>query len=333
MESARLARGDARGAVPLIASVATMLGTGGSYPLALTAVFAGLEAMRGLVPRLRRPRAALRSTGLLVTAALFTVGVLAVRLWPVMETLGSAPRVMGGRPGHALPGVLQMLFTPAVSATGTQAIFQVGPVVALFALLAVLRWRRALAPLLVFGFAVWCATGYASESSYAWLRRLPVFDGLRYPERYLFLGRGLPLRSGGDRHLDAPRPLASSRREACDTSAWSAWSRCSGWGYGVYSFEVLSRRSELGPMPTRVEQAFAQARGNRWIAGYYRVPQPRLDRVRRGVSGLDEPGAPRRSPSGGVPGGRFGGHGASRALVARIASGSRSSSRVLRLSA
>ncbi len=266
--TARLARGDARGAVPLIASVATMLGTGGSYPLALTAVFAGLEAVRGLVPRLRRPRAALRSTGLLVAAALFTVGILAVRLWPVMETLGSAPRVMGGRPGHGLPGLLQMLFTPAVSATGMQAIFQVGPVVALFALLAVLRWRKGLAPLLLFGFAVWCATGYTGESPYTWLRRLPVFEGLRYPERYLFLG-AVYLSEAAAIGISTLLALSRRRAEKRVTPLVVCVVAVLGWGYGVYSFEVLTRRSELGPMPTRVEQAFAQARGNRWIAGYY----------------------------------------------------------------
>ena len=263
--TARLARGDARGAVPLIASVATMLGTGGSYPLALTAVFAGLEAVRGLIPRLRRPGAALRSTGLLVAAALFAVGVLAVRLWPVMETLGAAPRVMAGRPGHGLPEILMMLFTPAPGARGTQAIFQVGPVVALFAALALLRWRKGLAPLLLFGFAVWCATGYAGESPYTWLRHLPVFETLRYPERFLFPGTVYLVEAAA---IGLSTLLALSAKKRLTPFVVCALALV-GWGYAVYSFEVLSRRSELGPMPVRVEQDFAQARGNRWIAGHF----------------------------------------------------------------
>ena len=268
--TARLARGGVRGAVPLIASVAAMLGMGGSYPLALTVVFAGLEAVRGLLPLLlKRPRAALRATGMLVGAGLLTVGVLAVRLWPVMETLGAAPRIMAGQPGHGIPEILQMLFVPSPGASGSQAIFQVGPVVALFAALALLRWRKGLAPLLLFGFAVWCATGYLGASPYTWLRHLPVFESLRYPERFLYPGTvylaeaaaiGLSavfVRVRKKRLTPLPVPLV-----ACVLAAV-------GWGYGVYSFEVLSRRSELGPMPQRVEQDFAQARGNRWIGGHY----------------------------------------------------------------
>jgi hypothetical protein len=268
--TARLGRGEVGGAVPLVLGAGTMLGLGGSYPLALAAVFCALEAARSLWERRSLPGAA-HGAGLLAAAGLLVVGALAVRLGPVWETLEAAPRIMAGRPGHGPGQLAQMLFLPARGASGTQAIFTVVPLAALLGVVGLLRWRRALPPLLIFAFAFWCATGHQGQSPYVWLKALPLFDGLRYPERFLFPG-AVYLVEASSVGLSTLWVLARRRRWRpgwLRPAAVGAAALCLvGWAYGVHNFEVLSRRSTLTAMPPQVDQPFAQARGNRWIAGH-----------------------------------------------------------------
>jgi hypothetical protein len=252
------------GLVLLAGTFAAMLGYGGTYPVPMTALFVALEGVSGLLAPRTWPQR-LRVAGWLAAAALFTLGTCAFRLWPLLETAHSAPRIMAGQPANTPASLATMLLG---SARRWEGAFYLAPPVLLLAA-ASLFSRRARGPGLAAGLCAWFATGYYFRFSlFEALRALPFFDALRYPERFTFflafflavLGAaglgGLWLRA---------------RRSAL--AAWGAVGLCGaalgGTVMARQGFEAIARRTSIVPAPARVEQPFAQARGNRWAQGYF----------------------------------------------------------------
>lgn len=250
-------------------SFALMFGFGGTYPVPLTALFVGLEALLLLGARRLRGRR-LRAALWLAAGALFTAGLCAFRLWPVLDTLHAASRVMGGRPGHGLPQVLGMLGhfpLPPDRAGPSLGITYFAPIALVFAAFGLWR-RRPFIPLVGLIAAGWLALGYAATPSlFALLRTLPVFSTFRYPERMLVpagLFLAVLVASGVGVVLRMTRGLRLGSQALVGTIVLGLL----GIALQEAAFLTLLRRAEIGPLPTRVTQPFAQARGNRWVQGH-----------------------------------------------------------------
>jgi hypothetical protein len=266
------ARGRVGGVALVAGGFALLLGFGGTYPVPLGALLVTLEAARELLsPRARGRRLAM--LGALGATALLTLGAGVFRLWPLLETLSSAPRVMAGAPGRQLVELARMVLVlpdrPGQEGAGIAGIFYVGvPVLVLAAVAGWGRWR-AVFPAVVAGLALWLAAGYAAKPSlFAGLRQLPIFETLRYPERFLF-PFGLYLAELAALGLGVA--LTWARRAS--PWRWGAVGACAlavlGWVLQVHGYEVLSRRAVVVPMPPEEAQPFAQARGNRWAQGHF----------------------------------------------------------------
>lgn len=266
-------RGRWRGVVLVASGFALMMAFGGTYPIPLCGLFVALEGVRSLLsPRIRSNRPALlRAVGLLAVAAVLSVTASVFRLWPILEMMASAPRIMAGRPENALAEVLRMALWPAPAPGGDGGrvgIFFIGPVVVLLAALGVLS-RRAWVPALLVVLSAWLATGYwMPVSPFVALRALPIFETLRYPERFLLLG-GLFVAEVAAIGLAAL--LVRARRQ--QRARWLALGACAlaviGWGWSVWNFEVISRRASMVAAPVELDQPFAQARGNRWAQSHF----------------------------------------------------------------
>jgi len=259
--------GSRRGVVLLGLSVAWIVGFGGTYAAPITAVGAGFELVDALVRRARRPRRALRVLGMAGVAVLFAVEASLVRLWPIVEMLSAAPRVLGGADGHSVGAVWAMLFGlgPAWLRGGD---YLVGLALVPVFLLGCMR-KRSL-PLVFAGLLwLWLAHGYdAKPALYAALRLVPPFTMLRAPERFLALFAVVfaTVAALGLRRLEA-----AARR--APRLLW-AWLAC----VALTSFDVAwlvrndavqaGYRTMVDTPPVAVRD-FHQARGNRWLALYY----------------------------------------------------------------
>ncbi len=266
------ARGRVSGAAVVAAVFAFLLGFAGTYPVPMGALLVALEAGRSLYEQKGAPRkrAALWALG---ATALFTLGVCAFRLWPMVETMRSAPRVMAGTPGNSLETLGRMLFLlPASSGYSNPGNFFLVPAALALVPAAVLAWRRALYPGVLALLCLWMAAGYsATPSLFAGLRLLPVFGTLRYPERFLvYVGLFLAELVA----LGLAVLLARGWRVKLSPRwRWAALAACAvvgvSWGVQVRGFVTLTRWGRTVPVPEDVEQPFSQARGNRWAQGYF----------------------------------------------------------------
>lgn len=270
----RAAEGKVSGAALVAGVFAFLLGFGGTYPVPMGALFVALEAGRTLF-ELRgtaRRRQALWALG---ATALFTLAACAYRLWPLVETMRSAPRIMAGTPGQSLLTLGRMMLQlPARSGHSNPGNFFLVPVaLALVPVAVVLGRHRARYPAVMAALCVWMAAGYAAKPSlFAGLRLLPIFGTLRYPERFL-VPAGLFIAELAALGLAAL--LVRSWRSR--GWGWAAALACvlvvAGWGVQVQSFANLTRWASMvaepPPTPPETEQPFAQARGNRWAQGYF----------------------------------------------------------------
>lgn len=248
----------------LAGAFALMLGFGGTYPVPMTAVFVSLEAVGGLwAQRTWRHRAEL--AGWLGAAALFILGTSAFRLWPVIDTLQSALRVMAGQPGHPPVNVATQLL---LSATQGGGIFYLAPPILLLVAASFFS-RRALLPWVAAFLSAWLSTGYYFRLSlFEGLRALPLFSTLRYPERFIVYLAFFLAVLGAIGFGVVWRRVRRSR-----LAAWGAVVMCGaalvGTGMAVRSFDVATQPVSILAEPERVDQPFAQARGNRWSHGYF----------------------------------------------------------------
>ncbi|QDE94803.1 YfhO family protein [Myxococcus xanthus] len=276
----RAAEGHLRGAAVVAGTFAVLLGFGGTYPVPMGALFVALEAGRTLYGLRGTPRrkSALWALG---ATAVFTLGACAFRLWPLVETMRSAPRIMAGTPGNSAEELARMLLQmPASSGYSDPGNFFLAPAVLALIPLAAWAWRRALYPAVLAALCVWMAAGYSAVPSlFGALRLLPVFGTLRYPERFL-VPAGLFLAELVA--LGLAVLLVRVWRVPATRTATSWWPTAAvvacvviavGWGFQVRAFDRLSRWSQMvpapGPVPEEAERPFAQARGNRWAQGYF----------------------------------------------------------------
>jgi hypothetical protein len=272
----RAAQGRLSGVALVAGCFAFLLGFGGTYPVPMGALFVALEAGRTLytLGGAARRRRALWALG---ATALFTLGACAFRLWPLVETMRSAPRVMAGTPGNSLETLARMLLQlPARSGHSDPGNFFVVPVaLALVPVAVALGRRRALYPTVMAALCVWMAAGYTAKPSlFAGLRTLPIYETFRYPERFL-LPAGLFIAELAALGLAALLVRAWRGRTpwAMRAAALACGVVVAGWGVQVHAFTTLTRWAPLvaepPPTPPEAEQPFAQARGNRWAQGYF----------------------------------------------------------------
>jgi hypothetical protein len=256
-------RGRAAGLLLTVGCFATMIGFGGTYAVPLTGLFALVEVGRGLY-RLNtfdmKKRAFLR----LAAAGLLTVAACVFRLWPIMETMHSSPRVMAGAPANTLAHLYELLLT-LPSRGGGQ--FFMGPAVVLLACAACMS-KRALFPAVIVVLCGWLAIGYSEPSLFAVLRAVPIFNLLRYPERLLLPG-SLYLAELGALGFNLLL-LRAERNRAFRVIALACvpLAIASALLQG-YETNLEARKVSLVPQIARVEQPFALARGNRLSQGYF----------------------------------------------------------------
>jgi hypothetical protein len=253
------------------AALAWIVGMGGTYAAPIAGLLCAYEVFAEAF-RLRKDRPALRRlaamAGLVAFAGLF---LAAVRLWPVLETLRMAPRIIGGSPGNHGLRLLRQMTMPLVSGAGggnfgPDGAFYVGAVLAIPVGIGVLTRRGR--PMLIAGFlALWLAAGYASVPSlFDWLRSLPLYSTLRYPERFLipFALYASVLAAIGFSVLEARRTKGMAIAHAV-----FALLVIGNVGMLVRNHWFAANARQLAPPPARIDQEFHQARGTRWAAAVY----------------------------------------------------------------
>lgn len=255
-------RGQRIGLLVIVAAFSVMIGFGGTYAVPMSGLFALAEAGRGLF-QLKTVEARKDALLRLVAAGLLTLGACMFRLWPILETMRVSPRVMGGAPRNSLTALGDLLFT--FPPEGGQ--FFIGPAALGLALAACLS-RRAIFPAVVVVVCGWLALGYTDPSLFSLLREIPIFNLLRYPERFLIPG-SLFLGELGALGFNAL--LLRARRNAAFRYIAVAFMAVGLGGalLQAYEFDSVVRKTSLVPQIEPLEQPFAQARGNRWSQGYF----------------------------------------------------------------
>jgi hypothetical protein len=243
---------------------ATMLGFAGFFAVPLVAVAATIEAVRGLAeaPRDRQARA----FAMLFATAVFMVMVAWVRVWPVAETLASAPRIMAGAPGNSprtivasLVGLLQV----KEANTQIDGSFYVGP--AFLGIVALgLQYRRAAVVLPIAFLCLWLAAGYSAHvSAFAMLRRVPGLTAIRYPERFTWLAIFFGSELAAYAVMRVPRATmgkawrAAALLTLAGGIAWTCTTQ-------ILAFHRVAGARTLGVVEENVFGEFHNARGNRW---------------------------------------------------------------------
>ncbi|MDB5221180.1 MAG: hypothetical protein JWO86_9107 [Myxococcaceae bacterium] len=245
---------------------AWMLGFAGFFAAPLVAVAAVLESVRTLAEQPRGAR--WRSFAMLLATASFMAMVACVRLWPVAETLLSAPRVMAGTPGHAPRALLSALVgVLAIKDGNTEMVgsFYVGA--AFLALVALgSHHRSALGGLVIAMICGWLASGYATRiSAFGLLREVPTFAAIRYPERFLWLG--ILFASGSVVGALSRVPfIGETRRWRVGTAIVLVGAVLFTIGSEIAAFHRVATNRTLGTVTTDRIAEFHQARGNRWLA-------------------------------------------------------------------
>ncbi|HTJ81962.1 MAG TPA: hypothetical protein VL400_09555, partial [Polyangiaceae bacterium] len=278
----RAMRGNATGLAVSSGGLALMVGFGGTYPAPMTALFCAFEVGEALWARRRdRPRVA-RAASLALLVGVLALGLAAVRLWPVIQTLTMAPRIIGGAP-TLLPqriaaGLLGRIKPDEAGDFPLSGNYLVG-IFAVVAFVAGLVRRRTMAITTAAFLALWLSSGYGAKLSlFALLKGLPVYSTLRYPERFLVL---FALAASAICALGITR-LQSLARVRGDTPRLMRIRLAGGF---VLTVAVTLLLANIGPLvsnqhaalkgrpmdapPRTIDQDFHQARGTRWALAYY----------------------------------------------------------------
>jgi hypothetical protein len=269
----RALRRDARGAVLAAAGIAWCTGLGGTYAVPMVALWCGLELVEALLRSgwARNSAGATSAVVMAIATASLGAGLAAVRLWPVIETLRDAPRVVGGSPGSEIRLLLRMLFL-GTEPDGPSGQFFVGALAVPAALFALLRRRSV--PLAAYGALwVWLAAGYAvTPSLFAAAHALPVYGALRYPERYLILF-GFVVSILAARGITMARAFAraSPRHRLLWRVVHAALLVAVALDVGPLTYQHFATAAtrDLGAQPPSIDGPFRQARGNRFALAYY----------------------------------------------------------------
>lgn len=254
-----VARGELRGAVTVALSLTAMVGLGGTYAVPFTALAAVVEL--GVLSVRRR---AFAWRAVLATAVL-APALAAYRAWPVAETMLRSPRAVSGLGGTDVPQLGPQLFGYWPPLGGAASWYLVGAAAMPAVVLGL--WRRTVWPWVGAGL-VWLWLAFGSNvrpSASLWLRALPLYSMLRWPERFLvLLAVVLAVLAG----WGVVRALALARRR----SRWWAVvpaALLANVVMLVANFSQAAHGRSLVAPPLVVEQPFHQARGNRWTVADY----------------------------------------------------------------
>ena len=268
----RALRFDARGVSLAAGGVAWCIGFGGTYAVPLAAVWCALEGAEALsfAATWRDGRRALGIAGMMAVVASLSAGLAALRLWPVVETMLDAPRIVGGTPGFGGVDLTKMLFR-VMSPKTEDGTYFIGLLALPAVTLAFGRWRSAWLGAYA-GLFLWLAPGYAMKGSlYPALARLPVFGTLRYPERYLIL---FALAASALAALGVTYAAATARKESRARGPSIALTALTlaliaGVGPMIWQFHHAAATRELAPPAVEMDRPFHQSRGTRWALAYY----------------------------------------------------------------
>jgi len=262
-------------------AAAWCVGFGGTYAAPIAALWCAFEVAEFVVTRARRDRLGLVSgIGVAAAGAALAMALAAVRLWPIMQTLADAPRMIGGTPGNTWPVLVRMFFFPMRPETDNGE-FYLGFWVVPAALLGLSR-RRSIGLSVAVVLCAWLAAGYEVRPSlFAALRELPFYTTLRYPERFLIplglaaatlAGRGISL---AETYARTPH-ARGGRRRFVTLAAFTVASLAIVIDVGplVAQHALHARERWLSPPPVAGEASpFHQARGSRWALEYYEPMQ------------------------------------------------------------
>ncbi len=270
----RGALGGARSGVVLAAcSMAFIVGFGGTYAAPMAALLAAFEVALFLLRERRRRRALATGAAMATACALLGLAMSAFRLLPIAHALAMAPRVIGGAPGNRWLSMLHTTMLPINGGAGgdfnDHGTYYIGAA-ALFAAGVGLTVRRA-RPMLVGGvLATWLAAGYAVRPSlFAMLKALPVYEALRYPERFLYV---LALFVAVAAAFGVGLLHVRARRERAGGPVLFVMILLLAANAGVmaYGFEHVAIVRSADPRPAEAPpRPFHQARGNRWVLMQY----------------------------------------------------------------
>jgi hypothetical protein len=118
---------------------------------------------------------------------------------------------------------------------------------------------------------VWLAMGYSAQPSlFALLRRLPIYDVLRYPERFLIPG-ALFFAALAATGLTSLRALMRKRKWRWASRAWavSLALLLANLPFLIWNFSKAASDRHMVAAPEQVSRPFRQARGNRWALAYF----------------------------------------------------------------
>jgi len=276
------------GIVLTAVAAAWCVGFGGTYAAPIAALWCAFEVAEFVVTHVRSRRPKLLS-GLGVAAAgvALATALAAVRLWPIAQTMDEAPRIIGGTPGNTWKILMRMFFFPLRSASDDGE-FYLGFFVAPAALLGLVR-RRSIGLAAAAVLCTWLAAGYeATPSLFSALRELPLYETLRYPERFLvplglaaatLAARGISLAEAHARMQRAPHAQRDGRwrwRRVAAVAVFATASVALAAGIGplVAQHTLHARERSLGSLPVADAAGhFHQARGSRWALAYYEPMQ------------------------------------------------------------
>ncbi|MGD0526898.1 MAG: hypothetical protein ABSE49_17255 [Polyangiaceae bacterium] len=269
--------GERRAIVLTAVAAAWCVGFGGTYAAPIAALWCAFEVAEFVVSHVRSDRLTLvKGLGVAAAAGALAIALAAVRLWPILQTMGEAPRIIGGTPGNGWGMLVRMFFFPMKGETDNGE-FYVGFWVLPAALVGLLR-RRSLGLAVAVVLCTWLAAGYeVSPSLFAALRDLPLYTALRYPERFLIpLGlaaatlaaRGVSL---AETYARTPRARRGWRRVlALTVFSVASLALVVDVGPLVAQHALHARERWLSPPPATAEaRPFHQARGSRWALEYY----------------------------------------------------------------
>jgi hypothetical protein len=253
-------------------ALAWMVGFGGTYPAPLAALWCAFEVIDWVVVHRRDRPKLLLAIGMGSATAALAIGLSAVKLWPVAQTLEMAPRIIGGTPGMSPTSVLRAILGRIhpdehgdFSVTGT---FLVGGFTAL-AVGAGIGRRRSISLLLMGSAAVWLAAGFAAKVSlFAALKQLPLYSTLRYPERFLIL---FALAASTVAALGIGRLQVIARKRTIGTLLLTVavGLLLANLGPLVANHHAAAKGRPMVAPPTNSPGEFRQARGTRWALAYY----------------------------------------------------------------
>jgi hypothetical protein len=267
------------GVIILAMAVGWCVGFGGTYPAPIALVWCAFEVVEHVIVCARRPARLFAGLGVAAAGAMLSLGLCAVRLLPVAETLGAARRIVGGALGNTWAELAQMLFWPT-GGDNEHGAFYVGVLVIPAAVLGLVRWRRNAGSIVAGVLSLWLAAGYrVNPSLFAAMRDLPIYSTLRYPERFLVLfalsaavlaARGISLAQALPRTQHATRTRQRKTAAHVALAAGAVTSACNlGPLVSQHWARDHGRSMSVTPIDTDAARPFRQARGNRWGLAYF----------------------------------------------------------------